>query len=69
MVEVHLAFKLVHKHPTFNNLKEAWLRTPHGSRVEAGKPENKSKPEVRTGFEPKEAACKHNALTIGYGYP
>lgn len=83
IVEVHLAMKLVHRHATFNNLKEtiptyqkhyirnpnwqevtSWLFTKHG-RVESGATRNKSKPELRTGFEPGSTAFKPNALTNG----
>ena len=58
-MEVHLAIKLVYWREA-----TSWLFTKRGG-VEPGTTGNKSKPEVRTGFEPGAAAYKPNALTTG----
>ena len=50
------------------NWQEAtsWLFTKRG-RVESGTTGNKSKQEVRTGFEPGAATCKPNTPTTAPG--
>ena len=63
-VKVTRIFKLNRNIIMNPNWQEAasWLFTK-GGRVESRTTGNKSKPEVRTGFEPVAATCKPNALT------